>query len=66
MNSMESSTRANSTYWYAPRQRNRDTGTCTLRNSNSGDGTVFGKTVEDFHDGEHYPVVEKYYINENR
>ena len=30
------------------------------------DGTVFGKVVEDFHDGEHYPVVEKYYINENR
>lgn len=30
------------------------------------DGTVFGKVVEDFHDGEHYPGVEKYYINENR
>lgn len=30
------------------------------------DGTVFGKVVEDFHDGEHYPVVEKYYINEIR
>lgn len=27
------------------------------------DGTVFGKVVEDFHDGEHYPVVEKYYIS---
>lgn len=55
MNSMESSTRANSTYWYP------HTTEFKFR-----DGTVFGKTVEDFHDGEHYPVVEKYYINENR
>ena len=29
-------------------------------------GTLFGKVVEEYHDGEHHPVVEKYYINENR
>lgn len=55
MNSLGSSMRANSTYWYP------HTTEFKFR-----DGTVFGKVVEDFHDGEHYPVVEKYYINENR
>ena len=27
-------------------------------------GTLFGKVVEEYHDGKRYPVVGKYYVNE--
>lgn len=49
MNSLGSSMRANSTYWYP------HTTEFKYRN-----GTLFGKTVEEYHDGKRYPVVTKY------